>query len=300
MKDPESGVLNVAKSAGMTSRDVVDRVEDRFPRAKIGHGGTLDRAATGVLPLLFNEATKLVPYLQMQPKTYQATFRYDRFSETLDTDGDMETIQPEHRPDRDDVLDVLNQFQGKIEQVPPRYSALKKDGRRLAERVEQGEDVEPDPRTVRCHEVGLIEFDFPTLEIEITCGKGFYVRSLARDLGRALDLDGGVVDQLRRVTYGSLSLGEAINLENDHWEEGWFPPLKAVESFYRVTCGPDQLESVHHGDWLPRDTDDHDWATAVDRDGRLHAMLRATEERGRPEWHPKRVLNRDRAPEPVD
>lgn len=293
MIESKSGVLNLNKPSGILSREAVDRVEERYPGAKVGHGGTLDRAAEGVLPILFNEATKLVPYLQEQPKIYHVRCRFDRRSDTLDTDGDVEALSVDHVPSREELVECLGSFEGEIEQVPPRYSALKKDGDRLSDRVERGEDVNPESRRVECYGITCRDYSFPKLEFDVICGKGFYVRALVRDIGEALALDGGVVTGLTRTCYGPFDISEAVDLSSADWTTGWFPPVAVLTDWLKIDCDEEELLALREGRRIPRTDQAHDRTAALDEAGRLRAILSAVDEHGLPKWQPERVLNRE-------
>jgi len=289
-----SGIINFYKPEGCTSRDLVDRVEDRFPGVTAGHGGTLDRLAVGVLPVLVNEATKLVPYLQDQSKDYRVIGRFDRVSDTIDRDGEVEGVTIEYVPHASEIRNSLSEYVGAIEQIPPRYSALKKDGKRLSEWMDEGKPVNPDPRTVVCEQITIESYSFPEIVLSITCGKGFYVRSLIRDLGLEINGRGGLVIELTRTRYGPFSVEDAVSPDAPDWEDGFSDPVELFQTAPddRVQCDEEQLWNIVHGQNIRRETHSGDRAIALDKQGRLHAILEAQTRDGTPEWHPCRVLNR--------
>lgn len=287
-----SGVLNFNKPSGPTSRDIVDRVEKRYSGIKAGHGGTLDRLARGVLPVMVNEATKLVPYLQEQTKDYLVSCRLDRVSDTIDRDGQVTSVDVDDPPGESRVREILSRYVGSIEQIPPKFSALKKDGKRLSQWTKEGKPVDPEPRRVFCEEVSLELYDFPKIELYLTCGKGFYVRSLVRDIGLAINGEGGLVTELVRTRYGPFRVEDSVFPEDPEWDDAWYSPLSVLESEHRVRCDDDQLWKVLHGQRITRNYRTESRAVAVDSDERLHAILEATEENGNLLWQPCRVLNR--------
>lgn len=291
-KPGESGVLLIDKPSGPTSRDAVDRVEERVPDRKVGHGGTLDPLAIGLLPIMIGEATKLVPYLHRQPKTYEVTARLDRTSDTLDRGGSIRELNPDARPTAEDLMQALRRFEGKIEQAPPAYSALKREGVRLYERVRDGEQVDVEPRRVQCYGTAIVSYEYPRLVFTVRCGKGFYVRSLVRDLAETLSLPGAMVQELRRTAYGPYSVRRAAPLEDESgWSDSFFPPVSVLQDWQHVECQGETLRLVTHGNDIPRRVE-ADWAAAVDAEGRLHAVLKRSRRDDQPRWQPKRVLNR--------
>jgi len=282
------------KPRGITSRDAVDRVEERVPEGKVGHAGTLDRAAEGLLPVMIGFATRLVPYLQERKKTYRVTARFDLTSETLDLDGTVRPRPPRRVPSRGELMEVLQGFVGSLEQAPPVYSAIKQNGHRLHERARRGElqEVDVESRRVECHRIEVAAFSFPVLTLRVTCGKGFYVRALVRDLGRALGMEGGVVTGLIRTRYGPYRLEDAVSPDRpETWPEGFHPPRSAVEHLEAVRCDADRLEHIRHGRWIPRpEPDGPSRAVAVDGRGRVRAILEAVERDGQARWQPRKVF----------
>lgn len=291
----ESGILPVHKPVGPTSRRVVDEVESLLPDCKIGHGGTLDPLAEGVLPLHFNEATKVVPYLHREPKTYRVRVRFDYRSESYDLGEAVTEVDPGGEPAFEEVRNVLDPFEGTIDQVPPKYSAIRSDGDRLYDLTRGSGDPSPEARSVTCYGLSIVDFDFPALSLEIHCGKGFYVRSLVRDLATALGLSGGLVTALVRSNYGPYKLDRCARLDRpEEWPDSFEPPRSAVVNYPAIECGASTIDRVSNGGWIDRSLTDTPVAMALGPEGRLHAILEATRERGSAQWRPKRVLNRNR------
>ena len=207
-----NGWLILDKPEGMTSTKAVGRVRWLYEAAKAGHAGTLDPLATGILPIAFGEATKTVPFAVDGAKTYRFTVCLGAETDTDDTEGKV-TQTSARRPTNDEIEAALPQFTGEIEQVPPRFSALKVEGARAYDLARDGEDFDLPPRTVTIDRLQIVDFTDPDrCVLEAQCGKGTYVRALARDLGRALGCLGHVC-VLRRTRVGSFSETEAVTLE---------------------------------------------------------------------------------------
>ncbi len=207
-----NGWLNVDKPAGLTSSAVVGRLKRAFGAAKVGHGGTLDPLATGVLPIAFGEATKVIGFVVDAAKRYRFTVRWGEARATDDAEGAVLATSP-HRPAAAEIAAALARFTGILEQVPPRLSALKLGGRRAYELARAGNPVDLAPRPVEIHDLALLEQPDPDHAVfEVGCGKGTYVRSLARDLAVALDTVGHVA-QLRRLAVGPFRAATAIGLD---------------------------------------------------------------------------------------
>lgn len=207
-----SGVLPVDKGAGLTSFQVVAHLRRVLRAYKIGHGGTLDPAATGVLPILVGEATKLTPYLVDLDKEYLATVRLGVTTDTQDLSGTVLETRPLPQIGAADVQQAFLAFIGSIRQVPPMYSAVHHEGRRLYELAREGVEVERQPREVMVHSIVLESLALPDVTIRVRCGKGFYVRTLAADLGAALG-PGGALATLVRTRVGPYRLEDAVAWE---------------------------------------------------------------------------------------
>lgn len=208
------GVLVVDKPAGMTSHDVVDRVRRLAGTRRVGHTGTLDPSATGVLVLCLGRATRLVSALQAGTKTYAAVAHLGVTTSSEDLDGEVLSRTSAAHLDEDTVCGVLRAFQGEIDQVPPMVSAIRIDGQRLHERARRGEVVDRPPRRVSIESILLDRFT-PGVTAEVgflvACSAGTYVRSIARDLGEQLGV-GGALASLRRLANGAFAVTEAVDL----------------------------------------------------------------------------------------
>jgi len=205
-----SGVLIVDKGRGATSFDVVAIVRRRLGVRRIGHAGTLDPDATGVLPILIGEATKLTPYLVDHDKEYVATLRFGLTTDTHDVSGRILSETPVDDISQDRLEEVCRAFVGQIHQVPPMYSAVHHQGRRLYELAREGIEVERAAREVFIRSIVIEKVDGPRATLRIVCGKGTYVRVLAADLGAALGC-GGAVEHLVRWRVGPFELRDAVS-----------------------------------------------------------------------------------------
>jgi tRNA pseudouridine55 synthase len=208
-----NGLLVVDKPGGMTSRDAVNRVQRWLPRGtKVGHTGTLDPSATGVLVVCVGAATRLADYVQAMGKSYASRFRLGATSTTDDADGTVADVPAAVPPDRGQVDAVVREFVGLIEQVPPAVSALKVAGRRAHDLARKGEAVALAARPVRIDAVRVTGYEWPFLDLEVECGKGTYIRSIARDLGTKLGC-GGLVQTLRRTRVGPFTAEQGIGVD---------------------------------------------------------------------------------------
>ncbi len=207
-----SGWLVVDKPAGMTSTAVVNKVRWAMDAKKAGHAGTLDPEATGVLAVALGEATKTVPYITDALKAYTFTVRLGQATNTDDAEGEV-IAQSDARPSDDDIKQALAPFLGDIMQVPPKFSAVKIDGQRAYKLARDGEDVELSARPLWVEELILVDRpDDDHVVLEMTCGKGGYVRSIARDLGAALGCHGHV-KELRRIWSGPFEVEDGLSIE---------------------------------------------------------------------------------------
>ncbi len=246
---PICGLLNLNKPIGVTSRDVVDRVSRPLRKIKVGHAGTLDPLASGVLVVCVGAATRLIEYVQKMPKTYRATIRLGATSDTLDADGQVvETVDPKV-PNEDEILAALRTQVGTIEQMPPQFSALKVGGKRAYDLARAGQNVELAARPVEVYRVDLLKYEWPMLEVEIDCGSGTYIRSIARDVGEILGC-GGLITVLTRTRIGPFRQDEAIDPETLSRETipGLLrPAADALAGLRSVTLGAEDVAKVARG-----------------------------------------------------
>jgi tRNA pseudouridine55 synthase len=212
---PPSGFLILDKPLGVTSRGAVDHVARWFPRGtRLGHTGTLDPLATGVLVVAVGLGTRLTDYVQRQQKTYRAGIRLGARSDTDDAEGTITTSDGIEPLPRETIERALREFVGIIEQVPPAFSAAKVNGRRAYVLARRGAAVDLTPRRVHIDAIHVTAYSFPDLEIEVRCGKGTYIRSLARDLGERLGC-GAYLSSLRRTRIGPFEIAAALSVDVD-------------------------------------------------------------------------------------
>ena len=210
-----NGFLVVDKPGGMTSRDVVNRIQRLLPpRTKIGHTGTLDPLATGVLVLCIGNATKLADRVQAMGKSYLARIRLGATSNTDDRDGIVVESPNAIPPTVEVILVALPPFVGTILQTPPDYSAVKVAGRRAHDMARAGKAMDLTARPVTVYRIDLLNYTWPFLDISVDCGKGTYIRGIARDLGTALGV-GGLIETLRRTKVGPFAAEQGIGIQVD-------------------------------------------------------------------------------------
>jgi tRNA pseudouridine55 synthase len=204
-----NGLINLNKPAGPSSAAVVNRIKRLLPRkTKIGHAGTLDPFADGVLVLLVGKATRLCERLMDQPKEYVTTVKLGATTATDDPESDEVPTPGAQPPPREAVEAALPRFHGTIEQVPPQFSAMKLAGRRAYDLARRGEPVVLQPRPVQVYEIELLDYTWPLLRLRIACGRGTYIRAIARDIGQALHV-GGYLTSLTRTAVGRFTIAQA-------------------------------------------------------------------------------------------
>ncbi len=209
---PISGILPLDKPVGLGSNEVLQQVKRLYRARKAGHTGSLDRLASGLLPICLGEATKMSGFLLNADKRYLATVRLGVTTTTGDAEGEVTATRPVPVLERGEVEAVLARFTGEISQVPPMHSAIKVRGQRLYKLAHRGLVVEREARTVTIHELTLLGLDRESLELEVACSKGTYIRTLAEDIGEALGC-GGHVCALRRTEVGPFRGGQMVTLE---------------------------------------------------------------------------------------
>lgn len=225
------GFLNLNKSTGFTSHDCVAKVRRLLRMKRVGHGGTLDPTATGVLPIALGKATRLLQYME-QDKAYQATIRLGMRTTTDDLEGEVIACQSPEGLTLDKILSSLRLFEGKIEQVPPIYSAIQVQGKRLYDLARAGVAAEVPVRKVEVYQIEVLAWrpgEFPEVEVAIACGSGTYIRAIARDLGVSLNT-GGVLASLTRTQSCGFKLEDSLTLQEleTGLNAGTFQPIPAV------------------------------------------------------------------------
>lgn len=206
-----NGFVVIDKPAGITSHDVVSRVRRILGTRKVGHTGTLDPFATGVLPVAVNDGTKCIPFLDEGSKTYEALLRLGVTTDTLDMTGSILSEVDPSRITQEQFLSCLTEFTGAISQIPPMYSAIKQNGQPLYKLARQGVEVERKARDVEIHALELLSFALPHAAVRVTCSRGTYVRTLADDIGRKLGV-GAALQELRRTASGPFHIEKAVTL----------------------------------------------------------------------------------------
>ena len=244
-----NGIVIVDKPAGWTSQDVTAKLRGVFQTRRIGHGGTLDPMATGVLPVFVGRATRGVEFFEHAEKTYEAVLRLGVTTDTEDITG---TVLERSVPNvsEDVFLAALDQFRGDIQQIPPMYSALKIDGQKLCDLARKGKEVARQPRTVTIYRLECLDFTGDTARLRIHCSKGTYIRTLCKDVGAALGC-GGCMEALRRVSAGSYTIGEAVPLKELIESETPEQFLRNVDTMFSaypaVTLTPNQEKRCRNG-----------------------------------------------------
>ena len=206
-----NGIVIIDKPGGWTSQDVVSKLRGVLHTRRIGHGGTLDPMATGVLPVFVGRGTRAVEFFEHAEKTYEAVLHLGITTDTEDITGAV-LQQQDVQISKEEFLGVLAQFRGEIQQIPPMYSALKVNGQKLCDLARKGKEVERKPRTITIHALDCLEFDGTFARLRVNCSKGTYIRTLCKDIGQALGC-GGCMESLRRVAAGAYTIEEAIPLQ---------------------------------------------------------------------------------------
>lgn len=254
----DCGVLNLYKPAGMTSRQVVDRVQALAGEFKVGHAGTLDPLATGVLLVAVGAGTRLISYLQEKPKHYRGEFLLGRESETEDIEGEVHELPDPPIPTREKLEQACLRFLGEIQQVPPRFSAKKIGGRRAYKLARRGKEFELEARTVLIHCLQVLEYDYPRLVLDIHCGSGTYVRSLGRDLAQQVGT-AAVMSNLERTAIGSFDITSGVSLDEltqNNWRDSLRPLVRAVDHLPQAVLDTEALWNLSHGRYVrPERTD---------------------------------------------
>ncbi|EOU1647869.1 MAG: tRNA pseudouridine(55) synthase TruB [Clostridium perfringens] len=233
-----NGVINIYKNTGMTSFDVVAMVRRVAKMKKVGHTGTLDPAASGVLPVCLGKATKIIDYIMENKKVYRVNLKLGMVTDTYDLEGEVLIEKDASHITKDEILNCINSFVGTIDQVPPMYSALKQNGVRLYELARQGIEVHREARKVTIYSIENIKIESnDNIQMDVCCSKGTYIRSLCYDIGEKLNV-GATMTALERIQNGPFTKEEAINIEDlteELLEKHIISIEKALDSFEKIT-----------------------------------------------------------------
>jgi tRNA pseudouridine55 synthase len=310
MKSVVSGVLVVDKPVGLTSHDVVQIIRRGTGIRRAGHTGTLDPRASGVLVVLIGPAVRLSEFVSAADKRYQATLRLGSSTDTYDAEGQIMRSAPVDDISEDQFEEIIKNYEGEIEQVPPPYSSVKVKGRKAYEHARKGEDVELKPRKIQVYNLEILEWSPPEAVLDVYCSSGTYVRSLANDLGDDLGT-GAYLIGLRRTKSGRFTLRDAVPLRQlqdaflaGEWSRYLIPAAEALADWPGIELDEDLVEKVRHGHRIPAgdnveemiDPSTHPYVEegqqglvrAITEQGDLVAILKYIEEDN--EWQPKKVF----------
>ena len=244
-----NGIVIVDKPRDWTSQDVTARLRRVFGTRRIGHGGTLDPMATGVLPVFVGRATRGVEFFEHAEKTYETVLRLGMTTDTEDITGTVLESR-EVSVTKEEFENILHKFRGEILQVPPMYSALKVNGQKLCDLARKGREVERQPRPITIHELTLLDFTGETAALRVRCSKGTYIRTLCKDIGEALGC-GGCMESLRRTTAGEYTIAEAVPLQTlldtEHPEQYLRPVDTMFRNYPEITLTEKQEKRCRNG-----------------------------------------------------
>lgn len=297
-KNAISGVLVIDKPTGMTSHDVVNIVRRGTDIRRVGHTGTLDPRASGVLVILVGPAVRLSEYISASDKRYQAIIRMGTATDTYDAEGSFTREETDIDVTEEQFETELKKFEGEIEQTPPPYSAVKVKGRKAYELARKGEEVELEPRMIQVHHLEVLEWAMPEVVVDVHCSSGTYIRSLANDLGEVLGC-GAYLVGLRRTKNGRFSLRDSVPLRKlkeafdaGDWYKYLIPAAESLSDWPSVELDPDQVETIRHGHRIKADPGtEPGMVRGISMAGELVALLNLEEgEDGNLEWQPKKVF----------
>ena len=286
------GIININKEKGYTSHDVVAVLRKLLHIKKIGHTGTLDPDATGVLPVCVGKATKVCDVITDRDKTYEAKVILGITTDTLDTSGEILTEKPVNIT-KDDLMSVLSHFKGEIEQIPPMYSAIKVNGKKLYEYAREGVEIERKKRRVTIYDIELLDVDFPYFSIRVSCSKGTYIRTLCDDIGRELGC-GAAMSELVRTGVGRFLIEDAMSLSEVEEKLGdfdsnasdkpeWMMSVDEVFEMYpKLTVKSEAMKLLFNGNPLQKnmvtnidgDTSKADVYRVYGDDGEFYALYK--------------------------
>ncbi len=271
------GIINLFKPSGPTSRDCVNQIQRLVRPHKVGHAGTLDPMADGVLLIAVGQAVRLVDWLHELPKTYQATFELGKSSLSGDNQEEVSTLDAAPRITQSELDQVLPEFLGELAQVPPIYSAVRINGKRAYEIARAGKSVDIAPRNVTIHRLQMTWFDYPFVNMEIECGTGTYIRSLGQDVARRLGSD-AIMTQLRRTAIGCFESSRAIELKGlDSVAligQNLCNPVLGLSHLPQIVLDDQQLIDIGHGKSIPLDHGITPYLLGLDAHGNLRSILK--------------------------
>lgn len=286
------GIINVYKEKGFTSHDVVNKLRGIAGQRKIGHTGTLDPDAEGVLPVCLGRGTKLCDLLTDKEKTYRAVLLLGQTTDTQDTTGTVLESKATDHLTEDEVREAVLSFEGEYDQVPPMYSALKVNGQKLCDLAREGRVVERKPRTVVIKEIKILSIDLPRVEMDVTCSKGTYIRTLCNDIGDKLGC-GGCMESLLRTVSGQFKIEDSIKLgdlqilkDEGRLEEAVMPVDSVFGHYQRVDIVQEDQEALaHNGNWFYMKKpavklEDREIVRVYDREGQFVALYKYDKRRG--------------------
>lgn len=289
------GILIIDKPEGLTSHDVVQKVRRCYGIRQVGHAGTLDPIASGVLVLLVGSATRIAQYLQEDDKEYHLVMRLGIETDTQDITGETISEKDPSGVTMDGLRLAMDRYIGTFLQVPPSFSAVKRSGKPLYKLARQGVKVEVDPRQVTVYSLEMTSADLPRVSMKVVCSKGTYMRTLCHDIGRDLGV-GGCMESLIRVRSGRFSMDDAVALDqvlNDRAPESWLRPAVDGLGFPVSEPGDEDLMRLVSGTHIPGGNSFREGLVSITRRGHLIALAQAQEEEGKVMLFPRRILEPD-------
>ncbi len=288
------GFLNIDKPSGITSHDVVAKVRrlcrNSVGKTKVGHAGTLDPLATGVLVICLGYATRLSEYAMQSTKTYRATVHLGIETDTYDAEGEILTQIDASHITLEQVIAAFQPYIGDIQQMPPMYSAIKKDGKKLYELAREGIEIERPTRAVTIYDIQVVSWESPSIVLDVTCGSGTYIRSLAHDIGEQLAV-GAHLSGLIRTKSGAFNVESACNLDtlldDDSWRKQIIMPIDALTDWTTIQLNDADVQEIKLGRTISKNDDlDDGFVMGYMSDGHLLAVL----ENRQTNWKPHKVF----------
>ncbi len=281
---PLFGVLPINKRAGISSRVVVNRIERLVRSERVGHTGTLDPMATGVLLMAIGSATKLVEFSHELSKGYEATFELGKSSDTLDATGEITEVDIATLPTAAEIETELSKWHGRVFQVPPNFSALVIEGRRAYKLARKGVEFDLAAREVEISRLELLDYQFPMFKLNIECGSGTYVRAIGRDIGQGLGTQ-AIMTSLTRTRVGPFTLDDCVDARalynRVEVQQHLYPPQRLVHNWYTITLNDEQVIDLRNG--VPLRLEDQigrERIAVLDQGEKLVGLMEATQEAG--------------------